>query len=1055
MAARPHILDNLTAATRHAAGLTALVADLGPQHPIAIATGFVNLRGLALLAQTITDGRPVRLLLGAVPEPGLGAELVRNRFELALALLTKERDLARFPPSRSAALLSAVDTWLAGSAVEARRYLTQFLHGKAYLFGTPEDGRAALVTSANLTGAGLHTNLELGIVEYSPDRAATALRWFDGLWHQAGDYTDDLRALLFPDPGLVDPQTVYLRALLEFYGDELNGDSPSVAHSAISLAPFQADGYERARQILAAHHGVVYADGVGTGKTEIGLAFIEEYAIRKGQHALVVAPAQLVGNWRERIDLARLPAQVVSFQQLASDEQLAPSAAGARRHLHAAADTYRLVVVDEAHALRNPDTTWYRAMSRLLGGEQKDLVMLTATPVNNGLWDLYHLVLAFARHDRAFAAIGIPSVRELFVRAGANERDPESLDPDVLFPLADAVSVRRDRRFIEANYPDATFADGTPVRFPTPRTRTQRYALDDEHPGLVSAIADGIDALDMARYRPSAYELGGEEDRQEATLSGLLKSAILKRFESCWAACLATLERMIAAHDAFLTVWDAGTVLSASALRAAALAEADETGASGTVTEVLVDDLDRRPITDFRPEYREAVVADRVHLTSMRDRLRELDPSSDPKLALLREILTVLPAEKVAVFATFGETVDYLDRELPELVDGRRRVVVIGGNTDPDARTAALSRFCPETVVRPGYVPPDGEVNLLLATDVLSEGQNLQQAAAVVSYDMPWNPQRVVQRNGRVIRLRSPHAEVHLVTMLPEAGDLETLLRLESTIRRKILAAGVYGMESEVLDDVDSELRSYAERLAAGDPGLLDDEDGTPGAAFAGEELRRLLQRAATEGEVSRLRALPWGIGAAFHQGSGVPSTGSPGVFLACRTSAGQRYWRFVEADGTVVDNEASMLRRIDPGVTQGVDSAEIDLESAWSAAAASIVSEHNLRADPRTAQESIGPNQRFAIDVLRDPAVLLPPGAAAAEEALSVERGPTVRRSLAAIRQLVVAGTLSRDEAARRVVDVVETYGLRAVEDEPPLEPITQDDLGVVCWMAVLPAAP
>jgi len=103
------------------------------------------------------------------------------------------------------------------------------------------------------------------------------------------------------------------------------------------------------------------------------------------------------------------------------------------------------VIVDEAHALRSEDTTWCRAMERLLGGARKEVVLLTATPINNGRWDLYNLVMLFARHDKAFAAHGIDSVHDLFVAAGANERDPEALSPDVLFPLADAVSVRRDR----------------------------------------------------------------------------------------------------------------------------------------------------------------------------------------------------------------------------------------------------------------------------------------------------------------------------------------------------------------------------------------------------------------------------------------------------------------------------------------------------------------------------------------------------------------------------------------------------------------------------------
>ncbi len=1055
MPGRPYLLENLTPDTTHAAALSYLVDDIATTHPLAVATGYVNLAGLHHLATLVDDGRSTRLLLGAAPDPALGADFPLPRFEQSLRALAADRDLARFPPSRAARQLAEIEAWLQDPSVEVKRYVTRFLHGKAYLFGSVDDGRAALVSSANLTGAGLFANLELGLVHYDPPVSQMALRWFDLLWGQAAEFKDDLRALLFPDAGLVDPETVYLRALLELYGDELDLGLPASPVTSVALAAFQRDGYERARRIVAQHHGVIYADGVGTGKTEIGLAFIEEYALGRGQHALVVAPAQLVGNWQERIDQARLPAQVLSYQQLASDEQLAPDAPVRRRHLHNALDTYRLVVVDEGHALRNPDTTWHRAMERLLGGERKDLVLLTATPINNGLWDLYHLVMVFARHDRAFAPIGIPSARDLFVRAGANERDPENLDPDVLFPLADAVSVRRDRRFITETYPGATFPDGTPVRFPTPVLTTERYDLDEAHPGLFDEITRLIGALSMARYRPSAFEVGGDEAVAEATLGGLLQSGILKRFESCWAACLATVARMVSAHDAFVAAWDErGVVASRAALRAAAAGELDEAGLAAWVLDSLDEDVDALPVTQFRPEYRAMVVADRALLAQIHDRLAGLDAARDPKLALLRRLLDESPSRKVAVFASFGDTVAYLDEHLPVGFSGRQRVVVIGGASDPDSRSAALARFCPHTVVRPDYEPPDGEVDLLLSTDVLSEGQNLQQAGAVISYDMPWNPQRVVQRNGRVIRLKSDHTEVALATLLPAPGDLEAVLRLEATIRRKILAAGVYGMESEVIEGVEAELRSYATRLVAGDETLLDDEQvDAQGGAFSGEELRAVLLRAISEGEVARLQALPWGIGAAFRQGRGVPSVGEPGIFFACRTRRGERYWRFVERDGTVIDTESEMLRRINPGPAQGVELPvpDVDLEAAWPLAVASIVAEHNRRADPRADEERIGPAQRFALDLLRDPTVLLPRGADVAEAALSVERSSTVRQALTQVRSRVVQGTESRDDAARAVVDVVESFGLQPVEPPPLLDPVDEDDIGVVCWMAVL----
>lgn len=1064
---RPELLDNLAEETRHGAALAYLIGDVDAKHPLAVATGYVNLEGLHRLAE-ILDGRPVRLMIGAAPEPGLGAPPPPiDRFQLQLRALRDERDFSRFPPSRAAKRLAAVEKWLQGPEIEVRRYTRQFLHGKAYLLGDADDPRVALVTSANLTGAGLAANLELGLAHYQPNVAGQAIEWFDALWTEAVDFRGDLLSLLFPDPGLVDPAAVYLRALLELHPPEPDDPERASRPTGLELAPFQRDGYERARAIARRHGGVIYADGVGTGKTEIGLAFIEERTKEDGVFALVIAPAQLKKRWQERIRQAKLSAHVISFQELASDEQLAPDAKRRRRHLEVDKDAYRLILVDEAHALRNEDTSWYRAMERLLGGSAKQAVLLTATPINNGLWDLYSMVMLFARHDRAFSAIGLDSVRGLFLAAGANERDPENLSPEVLYPLADAVSVRRDRTFIEKNYQDAVFPDGTPVRFPKPSLRTHRYDLDEAHPGLFESIADRIDALTMARYRPSAFDRLADEESAEAQLAGLLKSGLLKRFESCWRACLATVEHMLAAHEAFLAAWERGEVLSREDLRQAAAEDFEGSGLAAWLEQRLEGD-GGRAAEEFDPEFGPAVAGDRDRLAEIGAQLARLGREDDPKLALLVRLLEESPAEKIAVFSTYGATVRYLDEKLPAKVGGRERVTVIGGETTPDERTRALSRFAPNTVVRDGYEPADGEVDLLLSTDVLSEGQNLQQAQAVVSYDMPWNPQRVVQRNGRVIRLRSPHEEVFLATMLPEPGELERLLGLEARIQAKIKAAsGIYGMESEVIEGIEStieaELRNFAERLASGDPELARDAEEESGA-FVGEELRRLIDRALVEGEADRVSRLPWGIGACFRQAPGGRSRGAPGIFFATRTppmadaERGYRYWRYVELDGAeVVDGDLEILRRIDPHGGEPAEPEGIDLDAVWQAAAESIVAQHNERADLRAGQEQIGPRQRWALGLLRDPTVSLPFAAEKIDEAdaaLSVERSSAVRRALGEVQEELDAARLTRDDAAAAVVRVVDEFGLRAVEPPPLPEKIGSEDLGVVCWMAVLPAA-
>ena len=257
----------------------------------------------------------------------------------------------------------------------------------------------------------------------------------------------------------------------------------------------------------------------------------------------------------------------------------------------------------------------------------------------------------------------------------------------------------------------------------------------------------------------------------------------------------------------------------------------------------------------------------------------------------------------------------------------------------------------------PDFQPEGGEVDVMLSTDILSEGQNLQQAQAVLSFDMPWNPQRVVQRNGRVIRLRSPHDTAYLYTLLPQQGDLDRLLELEAKLQAKIMAANAsVGMETPVLADVEMESRTFAdlstfvERLARGDTGLLDEQEnsGESGSAFAGELFRAQLRRAAEEGEVNRLKELPWGIGAAFVQQS--RTLMEPAVFFACRTRRDERYWRMVSRWGDILSREdLTMLRLIDPQGQPGCPIPDgIDLERLFSVAAADICAAHNACSIPK-----------------------------------------------------------------------------------------------------------
>jgi hypothetical protein len=337
------------------------------------------------------------------------------------------------------------------------------------------------------------------------------------------------------------PWLIFLRVLWQLYGEELEQEREE--EGDIPLTAFQLHGVWRARRILQDFGGVVVADEVGLGKTFIAGEILNACA-KNRQRALLVCPAALRDTtWAKFLGahgISRM-VEMVSYDELARDQQFynerRPLAT--QRHLSQSIEDYALVVVDEAHNYRNPDTRYRAAVLRqLLFGQRKDVVLLTATPVNNSLWDMYYLLRFFLR---ALAGRGIVNIRDRFKAAA--KQDPSNLNPDFLYPIIDAITVKRTRGFVKKFYADATIRgpDGVsrPIVFPKAVAITLRYSLDNMAPGLFDAVSDaldpvgGTDVISFARYAPDAFLLDKDEADAEAadTVAGLLRSGLLKRFE--------------------------------------------------------------------------------------------------------------------------------------------------------------------------------------------------------------------------------------------------------------------------------------------------------------------------------------------------------------------------------------------------------------------------------------------------------------------------------------------------------------------------------------------
>lgn len=1069
----------------------------------AIATAFFNPGGFVLLADQLESAGNVRLLIGAEPDVAedmyrlrrLRTDILpeddrRARLQEALrehhAQIEEDRNLIDFARTEDARVRSMID-WLRSGNVEVRRLEKGFLHGKAFVVETDKEG--VLAGSSNFTYAGLTRNIELNLGQYQPHVVGEVLDWFNELWAEAAPF--DIAGLYEQRFAAHPPYVVYLRMLWERYRHELDRDDPP---PGLPLTQFQRDGLYRAIEYLHRNNGVLIADGVGLGKTWLAGELIRQAREDRRQRVLLIAPAALRdGPWEQFLrehDLKDV--QCVSFQELAADPRVGGTG---NRVLWYDPDDYAMIVIDEAHAYRNPDTDRAATLRRLLAGSPpKQVVLLTATPVNNSLWDLYNLIAYFVRNDALFLDAGIGSLRRHFAEAEAE--DPEQLSPDKLFDVLDAVAVRRTRRFIKRFYPHERIRRGDEeitITFPEPVVHRVDYDLEGALPGLFHRFAHAIgvdpdddnplpspsefeygDQLSLARYAPSAYLLEEDPDTYELQAAGLLRSGLLKRFESSAYAFAQTCRNMAASHDVFLEALDAGWALTGDALAAWAKTDSDEFDPDQI-------GRGRREPADLydRDELGGAVQADRDLLLDFAHKAEQVTVDNDPKLDALVDELAQIAEQaaaegidadderdkrKVIVFSYYADTVEWIRRRLEHastedarLAAFRDRFTTITGSSG--GTEDALFGFAPVSA----QAPPDhpDAYDLLVSTDVLAEGVNLQQARHIVNFDLPWNPMRLVQRHGRIDRIGSPHKRVFLRCLFPNR-QLDELLGLETALQRKITqAAKSVGVEGEIVpgskvhEQVFAHTQDQITKLRAEDPTLFKEAEET--GALSGEEFRRELADALGDPLLrDAVLHLPW------VSGSGKTADG-PGGFVFC-TRVGDHprpIYRWVplnqdgslDLDGISEDTLTCLAKAASARDTDRVLPDELrDLAyDAWETARSHILERWLVDADPRSVAPAVPKPMRDAADLLR----AHPPADMDLDRLhrlLDAIEAPYDTRTQRMLRQALD----SADGIAEQVQAVIQLVDELGLQPPPPVEPLPEIDLRdvhLVCWMALTSA--
>ena len=1077
-----------------------------------IASAYFNVGGYSLLADSLDHMNGARLLLGAEPTPpesrprALGDESARPeraaRARLRRALegheqdLTTDRDLLGFSSETDTSVRRLVG-WLQSGNVQVRRLEERFLHGKAFLVSDRSHGVVA--GSSNFTRAGLTTNLELNLGNYSPHVVRQVQEWFEELWAEAVEY--DLAALFEARFEPHSPQLIYLRMLWQLYGTDLQAEADDQGAPQIHLTSFQTDGLWRARRILNERNGVLVADEVGLGKTFLAGELIREASLDRRQRVLVITPATLRdGPWRAFQSEYNLPMELISYENLAADQRLNPDHARGTTLAATNVNDYAMVVIDEAQNLRNPSTQRAEALRRLLAGSPpKKLVLLSATPVNNSLWDLYYLLSYFLRNDATFADVGIRSLRDHFATAMA--QNPSDLTPEHLFDVLDAVAVRRTRSFVKRFYPNDTVRIGgreQPITFPTPRVRRVVYDLDAVLPGFFDRIALALDpdagpddpkALTLARYAPSQYRHDRALETYELQLAGLLRSGLLKRFESSPHAFSLTCGRMAASHDAFLSLLRNGQVATGDALADWIATDSDDVDEVDTYLDGHIGLTDNAVQYDI-DKLRSHAERDRDLLRSFAATARTVTRADDPTLAELAKQLAAIAAEaestglgagdtrdrrKVLIFSYFADTVDWIVEFLeeasatdPRLAAYRDRIASLSGSTGSSNKDAVVWGFAPRTTDAPDGLDED-RYDIVVTTDVLAEGVNLQQARHIINYDLPWNPMRLVQRHGRIDRIGSRHSEVFIRCIFPDTR-LDDLLGLEERLHRKLTQAAASIGVGEVLpeqigSDISfTETREEIERIRREDAGLFE-RGGTARGILSGEEYRQELRRAMEQGYGNQIETLPWGSGSGMATGS---ADGPPGYLFCIQVGDwAQPLFRYVEsgngeseggsgeATGPVVIAETlACLDRARP--PDGFDTPRVLDEDtyrgafdAWEIARTDIVKRWNFLADKANLEPKVPPALRRAAEILRahPPAGLTQDKT---DQTIDAICAPYPERIIRTFRAAMV-GTEDPAEQASNVLGVVRSLGLEPYTPPQPLPEITPDDAHLVCWLALV----
>ncbi|NQT70313.1 MAG: DEAD/DEAH box helicase family protein [Desulfobacteraceae bacterium] len=607
------------------------------------------------------------------------------------------------------------------------------------------------------------------------------------------------------------------------------------------LYRFQRDGVLGAIDKMEKYNGCIIADSVGLGKTFEALAIIKYYELRNDR-VLVLCPKKIRENWtlytvNDKRNL--FAADRFNFDVLNHTDLTRERGRSGEINLETLNwGNYDLVVIDESHNFRNNPprkdgmTRYSRLMRNIIkSGVKTKVLMLSATPVNSRMNDLKNQVAFITEGtDDALYKQGIASIEQTlrqaqthfnrWLRLDADERTTEGLLETLnfdYFKLLDLLTIARSRKHIKKYYDIDEVGE-----FPE-RVKPINIKSDIDTKGLfpeLRKINRDIRRLNLSSYAPLKYVLpnkleeysrkydmevsGGSVFKQidrEESLIHLMRVNLLKRMESSINSFALTLARLLENVRDIISRIDSHEESEIEELSIEEIEIDDDDFAPdliGSKIKVLLQDVDR-------VRWKQELEEDEVLLVKLLREAREIDALRDEKLRLLKELITIKCGnpinprnKKILIFTAFADTAHYLYGNTAAWAQdklGLHSALVTGGNSGNKTTMLKLRKdtatiitsFSPLSKERAKIDESlTAEIDILISTDCLSEGQNLQDCDYVVNYDIHWNPVRIIQRFGRIDRLGSKNQVIQLVNFWPNM-ELDEYINLVARVSGRMV----------------------------------------------------------------------------------------------------------------------------------------------------------------------------------------------------------------------------------------------------------------------------